>query len=138
MGVLIGGEKAWATRRNGEIGVSLEWMNGEPHMILFPTNGHPDKGAGAFCIPIDSAWKYVHSDGHPNYEYIASQAPIACQMMGLVESKQRVYRIAETIADNMGDLLKMPPEPVSQQEKPAPVGEMTIKLDGETVHEEEV
>lgn len=137
MSILIGGEKAWSTRRNGEIGVALQWINQEPHMILFPAHAAPQR-SGAFCIPLDSAWKYVGSDGHPNYEYIAQQAQVACEIMQLPFSKQRVFRIAEAIADNMGDLIRMPPEPPSQQEKPESVGEMAVKIDGETVHEQEV
>lgn len=137
MAVQIGGEKAYITRTHGDLGVSFQWLNNEPAMFLFPAHRGAGR-AGAFVIPLESAHKYVRPNGHPNVEYVTEQAAVAAGVMGMPITRDTLRKVLDVIADGMPDLIAMPPEPVSQIRRPEPVGGLTVKVDGETVHEREV
>lgn len=140
MGVQFGGEKAWLTRSAGDLGIAYHWVNGEPSMVLFPRSRRI--GAGAYVIPIDSAHRYVHSDGHPDISYMVAAARTAARVMGYSSNDAFIARqIVDAIADGIPDLIDMPPEPQDQIVERAirdVAGELTIKVDGETIKEETV
>lgn len=136
--VLIGGEKAWRVRQHKWLGLSYQWMDGEPALFLYPLLKLGGLRPGAFVIPLASAWKYVHSNGHPNVEYIVQQAGKAADVMRIEISSMTLKVIIDAIADGLPDLLEMPPEPPEHAVKTEPVGELAVKLDGQTVLEREV
>ena len=138
---VFGGEKAWLTRRTGDIGTAYHWVNGEPAMCLFPAN-RPASSAGVYVIPLEAAYNYVGSDGHPDAGYMIGAARTAAAVMGFSQQDRFIQRkIVDVIADGIGDLIAMPPEPPDQVEQAVQqemAGELTIKVDGEVVAEREV
>ena len=139
MAIEIGGEKAWRIYRRGDIGVAFHWINGEPAMVLFPAH-RPVKSAGAYVIPLDALHKYVNSNGYPDPRYCMQAALKAAEVMCMSPDKMTAMRIIDAILDSAPDLVDMPPEPPNLTEKAVKeaIGEMTIKVDGETVKEFEV
>jgi hypothetical protein len=139
MPVLIGGPRAWKVRRHGDIGVSFQWVNGDPAMILFPAN-KALPGAGAYVIPIDSAHKYADSKTGAPTPWLARQCITAARQLGFMETDRfAARRIADVIVDSLPDLIDMPPEPQSfNEQQAAAIGEMSIKLDGKTIAERDV
>jgi hypothetical protein len=140
MGVVIGGEKAWKVRRLGDLGIAYHWINGEPAMCLFPIRKRIAT-AGSFVIPIESSFKYVHSNGHPNIEYFKFAAAEAAETMGFSREDKFIKRkIIDAIADGMSDLIEMPPEPPDMVSKAVQenVGEMSMIMDGEVIAEKEL
>lgn len=141
MGILLGGEKAWRKREHGDLVISYEWLNNEPCMCIFPKIRRQDH-QGALVIPIESAHKYVESNGYPNVEYTTGMALQACIHMGMLPEKSTIHRIIDAIADGLPDLVDMPPEPPAHQidkiDTAPTVGDLSIQVDGETILETEV
>lgn len=139
MPVLIGGPLAWKVRRHGDIGVSFQWVNGEPAMILFPA-AKALPGAGAYVIPIDTAHKYADSKTGAPTPWLVRQSIVAAKQLGYMGTDSFAARkIADVIVDSLPDLIEMPPEPQAfNEQQAAAIGELAIKIDGQTVHESEV
>jgi len=140
MGVCIGGDKAWRVYRQGDVGIAYHWINGEPAMCLFPVH-RAIANAGAYVIPIESAFQYVHSDGHPNIDKFKQAGADAARVMGFDPTDKFIRRrIIDAIADGMPDLIAMPPEPEDAVEKAVKevVGEATIKEGGRVIAEKEI
>lgn len=137
MPVMIGGEKAWKKRAHGDIGVSFQWVNGEPSMILFPLHRRASD-SGAFVIGISVMHLYAQSNGYPNLHTCIPRAQEAARTMDLGQDKATVRRIVEIILDSLPDLAEMPPEPDWTQQavdKALNVGEMTIKTGDRVIAE---
>jgi hypothetical protein len=131
MSVHIGGANSYLQRVTGDIVSSYQWVNDEPAMILWPKI--PKTNAGAFVLCLSSAHKYR------DVRYLVAQAAKAAAFMGMEAHSFTVKRIADIILDGIPDLVKMPPQPVAKkQDHGVPVGELAIKVDGQTVHEQEV
>jgi hypothetical protein len=139
MAVMIGGPKAWKTRQTGDIGVSYQWVNDEPAMILFPAR-HALPGHGAYVVCLSAAFKYADSKTGGPTPYLIEAAKHAADVMGMFPDQFTLRRIADVIVDGLPDLVDMPPEPVgfNEAEHRAIAGEMTIRVDGQTIHEAEV
>lgn len=139
MPVQIGGAKAWKVRQHGDIGVSFQWVNDEPAMILFPAR-RSLPGAGAVVICLSAAFKYADSRTGAPTPYLVNFSVQAAQQLGFTNSDTYAARkIAEVIVDSLPDLVDMPPEPQQfSQDQAQAIGEMAIKIDGQTVHEAEV
>lgn len=139
MAVQIGGAKAWKVRQHGDIGVSFQWVNEEPAMILFPSR-RSLPGAGAYVIALSAAFKYADSRTGAPTAYLVRQSVLAAKQMGFSGTDTFAARkIAEVIVDSLPDLIDMPPEPQQfNQAQAQAIGEMAIKIDGTTVHEAEV
>ncbi|MCK7581088.1 MAG: hypothetical protein MZV65_39330, partial [Chromatiales bacterium] len=136
MAILLGGETAWRVRRVGDLVLSYQWLDGEPCLFVYPARAR--RGAGALAVPLASAHQWAGADGYPALDHAIPTATRGAQMMGMFPDSWTVRRIVEAVVDGLPDLLEMPPEPPSLA-KPAPsVGEMTIKIDGQTVAEHEV
>lgn len=132
MGVQVGGVGAYKIITNGDIVLSLQWLNDEPAMILFPKHRRTLSN-GAFCIGLSSAYKYT------DVNYLIEQSARCAEVIGFEKSKFIIKRIADTIFDNLQELIEMPPEQmVKPKEKGKVVGEMVLKVDGETVREEDM
>ncbi len=139
MPVQIGGAKAWKVRQHGDIAVSFQWVNDEPAMILFPAR-RSLPGAGAVVICLSAAFKYADARTGGPTPYLIHFSVQAAQQLGFTNSDTFAARkIAEVIVDSLPDLVDMPPEPQQfNQEQAQAIGEMAIKIDGETVHESEI
>lgn len=140
MSVVIGGEKAWRKRQLGDLGIAYHWINDEPAMCLFPIRKRI-ADAGAYIICLSAAHQYVHSDGHPDLDYMIPAAVDAAVTMGFDRNDQFIVRrIIDAICDGMPDLVDMPPQPEDLVEKAVKetVGELSIQLDGKQIVEQEV
>lgn len=139
MPVQIGGAKAWKVRQHGDIAVSFQWVNEEPAMILFPARKSLP-GAGAFVIALSAAFKYADARTGGPTPYLIQGSVMAAKQLGFSPTDTFAARkIAEVIVDSLPDLVDMPPEPQQfTQEQTQAIGEMAIKIDGQTVHEAEV
>lgn len=130
------GDNAWLKRINHGLVSSYQWFNGEPAMFLYPAG--KERG-GAFVLPIDSAHQWVMSNGHPDLAHAIPVAMQAAKTMGLDTDKSTIRRIVDVIIDGIPDLLRMPPErPKTLDEPGVAIGEASIKLDGEVIHEREI
>lgn len=139
MPVQIGGAKAWKVRQHGDIAVSFQWVNEEPAMILFPAR-RSLPGAGAYVICLSAAFKYANSKTGAPTPFLVQASVMAAKQLGFTATDTFAARkIAEVIVDSLPDLIDMPPEPQQfNQEQTRAIGEMVIKIDGQTVHEAEV
>lgn len=136
---MIGGPKAWKVRQHGDIGVSFQWVNEEPAMILFPAlRSLP--GAGAYVIALSVAHKYADSKSGEPTPYLVRQSVAAATQLGFSPTDTFAARkLAGIIVDSLPDLIDMPPEPTGLNEaQQRTIGELAIKVDGKTVHEAEV
>lgn len=137
MPVMVGGEKAWKVRKHGDIGVSFQWVNEEPAMILFPAAKiNAFQNAGAYVIGLSAAYKYADSKTGGPTPYLVRQAIAAAVQLGFMATDTfAVRKIADVIVDSLPDLCEMPPEPVAMTLKQAQeIGEILVKVDGRTVH----
>jgi hypothetical protein len=133
MPVHIGGKQAYLQRITGDIVSSYQWVNEEPAMILWPAIRRTI-GGGAYVICLSSAFKYT------DQKYLIQQAVIAARQIGMDETSFTIRRIADVILDGLGDLLAMPPTPRDWKDKEIAenIGELLIKVDGETIAHREV
>jgi hypothetical protein len=129
MGITVGGDKAWKTRRAGDIFISYQWVNEEPAMLLYPAR--PGPGAGVYAIALSSAWRYADSDTGMPTHYLIQQADVAAEVMGMLATTSTLRAIADAIVDGLPDLVEMPPEPAAFN--PLPKGEMKLNLGGQTI-----
>ena len=133
----IGGEYAWKQFIKGDVMVTLQWINNDPSICLFPAV--PRIKPSAYVIGLSALHKYVESNGHPT-RYMMAQSIKMAECLGFQPGKDVCFRIMEMVLDAAQDLVMMPPTPeiVVKSEKAPPVGELTIKRDGETIMEAEV
>ena len=139
--IQLGGPTAWRVHKvAGNLGVAYHWVNGKPAMCLYPLTRvmNPKRPPGAYIIPLESAFKYASSDGHPDLHYCIDAAHQAAEVMQVVPTRQMIRHIVDAIVDGLPDLVVMPPEPRALKPRPQPVGELVVKREGETVLEREV
>ena len=140
MGVTLGGPTAWRVYSKGDLVLAFHWIKGEPSMVFFPAKGRAlmVRGCVPFCLPLSSAHQLV-KDGTDGVivdsEVLWAKASTAAMVMGFERDYQIARQVADMILNHLDDLCDMPPEPLSLIEaaKPAPTGEMAIKVAGETV-----
>lgn len=139
MGITVGGGRAWRTRKAGELFVSYQWVNRRPAMLLYPSR--PPLGAGAFVIPLESAWAYADSvTGEPT-PFLVERAALAAEILGMFPTRDTIRKVADVIVDGIPDLVRMPPEPDWDKIEginKAPAGELKLILDGQTIAHTEV
>jgi len=131
MGVEIGGDKCWKQVVQGDLVGTFTWVNDEPALIITPK---AVSIKGAYIVCMSSAYKYT------NIDYLIQQAVACANHIGMDgKSKFTVRRIADLIMNNLQDLCEMPPEKmVMPKEKGKAVGEMVLKVNGETKIEQEM
>jgi hypothetical protein len=162
--VQLGGDLAWKQRVYGDLVLNLQWINLEPDLVgsaeepaifLFrkPRPGREVTGA-ACVIPLNLAHQWVYSDfdgkgsrsGHVRVEHAVPAATDFAKAMGFEVSKGIVNRIIDVVVDGIDELQKMPPKPrhiqaaeeaIAAAERESIAGEavMTVKRDGEVIHE---
>lgn len=131
MGVQIGGDKSWKQVIKGDLVGTFTWVNDEPALIITPKLASIK---GAYIIALSSAYKYT------DLNYLVQQSAACAKHIGMdVSSRFVVRRISDLILDNLQDLCEMPPEQlVMPKEKGKVVGEMVMKVNGETKVEQEM
>lgn len=133
MPVHIGGKDSYKQRVIGDVVCSFQWVNDEPAMILWP-KVRRTLANGAYVICLSAAYKYADTG------YLVRAAFEAAQTMGFEESRMTAMKIADIIIEGLPDLVEMPPTPQSWKEQKAEeqIGEMLIKVNGETIAHKEV
>lgn len=151
MSVIVDGNQAYKifSPERGSVNVALRWFSADarkeerPAMFLFPKPHVRREGAGAFVIPLDVAFQYQALDlGHGGDLRVAIEAASdAARTMGLTPDKYTISNICDVIFNYLPDLIAMPPKRMlmdKQQLAGNAIGELSIKVDGQTVHEQEV
>jgi len=134
MPVHLGGAQAYKQFVKGDIVMSLQWVNDEPAMAIWPKQRRTLNN-NAFVVCLSSAYLY---DDVP---YLIEMSAKAAEFIGLEVSKFTITNIATMIHDHLQDLIEMPPKPRDAVKPPSAedvIGEMIMKVDGETIVHEEV
>lgn len=143
MGLEVGGSTAWKVRSRGEIAVAFHWVNGEPAIVLFPTNRHMRMaGAMPYVLPLSSAHELVNpgTGGEGvNTGVLIEKSMRATEVMGFGDDWPITRKVADALLDSIDDLIKMPPEPKIHADRvnPAPTGKLAVTVAGETIFEGE-
>jgi len=119
--VMLGGENARQLYTKGDLVISLQYVNKEPAMVIFPRRKR-ESCKGAFIVLLSAAYKYT------DQVYLLSQSFFAADLMGMFPDKATVFRIADTIYEGLGELCMMKPEP--EKEKKV-IGEGTLVIGGD-------
>lgn len=130
MPIILGGGNCWKRRTHGDISVAFHWIKDEPAMVLFPTYRR-GPGVTPFAVPLSVAFEYAED------ALLVEKATLAAGLMGFSTDKAIVFRIASIINDALPDLLSMPPQLPKRPEGMGD-GELSIKIDGDTIAEVEV
>ncbi len=118
----------------GDFVLRLQYVNATPNelstdyqpaiVIARPKRG---QSRSAWIIMLSSAFKYVDDGkrgGHSYYMQAASQQ--ICRMLGMSETKEKAFEVAEAILENLEDLINMPP--VNWQ--PEPIADISANIAG--------
>jgi hypothetical protein len=127
-GIILGGPNSRFQRVHGDIVASYQYVNGERAMILWPRHR---KGVPAFIVCDSAAFKY------DDPKYLASQGRKCAEMWGMESSATVWFRVATIIHEGLGDLIRLPPEPVQVVSGPV-IGEASLRMNGVEVGGAEV
>ncbi len=132
MSVHIGGKDSYKQVVKGDVVMSLQWINDEPAMVIWP-KVRRTLSNGAYCICLSSAYKYADNN------YLIQQAAICAEYIGLEKSAFAIRNIADVILNHLQDLCEMPPEQMVRKKEKSPIiGDLSVIVDGQTVREIEV
>jgi len=132
MPVLIGGDQAHLQRVIGDFVVSYQWINDEPAMIIWPKIKRV-LTQGAFVLGLSHAYLYNEP------QYLIMKSFEVAKFLGFDDSKFAAHQIADLIIEGLPDLIDMPPaKPTAEDKHKEMVGEMLIKVDGQTIMHDEV
>lgn len=139
--LVLGGEKCWKVRRQGEFIVAYHWIRlpGEEEtdcvMFIYPLR--KSLGARPFGVRQRDAYLYARNDGYPSADLLAACERAAAQM-GMPTTRSTPRGIADVILDGLEDLIRMPPERPKKDTTTAPLGIATLFSQGKQVAEGEV
>lgn len=143
MGITVGGPTAWKVVSRGPIAVAFHWVEGEPALVLFPTQGRMVmRNCMPYVLPLARAHELV-KDGSKgsvvDSAVLWEKARTATEVMGFGADAQVAMKVADVILNSLDDLCDMPPEPavLENARRPAPTGELALKVAGETVFQGE-
>jgi hypothetical protein len=133
--VMLGGD-VWDQRVTGDIVSEYKWVDGEPVMLIYKRV----LGANtpAFMIELKDAHRFVVSNGNATRKLLQELSLQAAKALNSEHDKATSFRIITVILDGIGDLIRMPPEPVALEIANRPSSghdELAIKVDGKTVME---
>lgn len=128
MGVSLDLTKAHASHQFGEMMVVYTWLNDERAMVLVPAYR---KGAPWFVVMESAAYKY------DNPVYLARMAAKAAEVLGMQESRNTAFKLANIIIEGLPDLIRMPSAPEPTMSKAA-YGSMRLRANGETIAQQDI
>jgi len=142
MGFVVGGKSAWKVSRFGDLVIAYHWVKGEPAMVLYPNPRFASSQVVPYCLPLQSAHELVHGDTKGlgvNSEVLLQKASKAAELFGRENDYATIRQVADALLRGLDDLLRMPPQPAALEakERPAPTGELALKVEGKTVFETE-
>jgi hypothetical protein len=127
-------ETVYETRDYGEFVIRLQYVNTKPSDLsadyepaIVVCRPKRIQSRCAWIIMLSSAFKYVddpQKGGHSIYMQHASYQ--IAKMLGLSETKEQAFKIAEAILGNLEDLINMPP--VNWQ--PKPIADISANIEG--------
>lgn len=106
----LGGTRSYRQRESRGYTVSLEWIQGEPAMVIWPARAGGDVNVGAFAICLSSAAVYADPSGKPTEECFLRCA-MALPDLGKAMLHIELNALVDVVMANMPDLLTMPPAP---------------------------
>lgn len=106
----LGGARSYAQRESKGYIVSLEWVEGEPAMVIWPARAGGDAEVGAFAICLSSAGVYADPSGKPTEECFLRCA-MALPDLGKALLHVELNTLVDVVMQYMPDLLAMPPAP---------------------------
>lgn len=121
-------EKAHLTRQHGDLLAIYTWVNDERALILIPA---VRKNSAWYIVCESAAYKY------DNMHYLARQAKIAAEVLGMEPSPNNWYKLAKVIHEGLPDLVRMPTAPDPAMTR-ATFGEMKLFEDGKLMRGEEI
>lgn len=143
MGMEWGGATAWRVFTKGDLVLAFHWVQGEPAMVLFPAKGRMVlRKCVPYCLPLSAAHELV-KDGTDGFvvdsDALWVKASRAAYVMGFPNDFNVARQAADLMLNHLDDLCDMPPEPqvLVEKVKPAPTGELAVRVAGETVFEGE-
>lgn len=142
---MVGGRGARSTGANGQIAWALQYIEGEPALVMWRAHVHQDNPP-AFAICLSALHKYVDDHGNLNIEYATRGAMGAVQKMGFGDpgkAKQAVHSIVDTIYSHLEDMMRMKPRPDGYTDTMAEevkIAEVIVRDNntGKTIHEGEI
>ena len=123
MPVILGGPKARKVWSRGEFGLSLQYVNGEEALCIWPLRAA--RGAGAMVILLSAAHLYANSRSGGPTLYLLERCLGALKVMKMQPQPWTVRKLADIVLDELPELLQMKPEP--GDEKNLPQAEVDIK-----------
>jgi hypothetical protein len=152
--IIVDGEQAFKVfnPERGVINVALRWFSDNPKqdekpaMFLYPKPHVKRQGSGAFVIPLTLAYQYQGLDlgSKKDLAVAISAAADAAKAMHLDPDRATITNICDAIFNYLPELIAMPPKRmvISHKDEQAafgdPMGEMSIKVDGKTIHQQEI
>jgi hypothetical protein len=106
----LGGTRSYRQHESRGYHVSLEWIEGEPAMVIWPSRAGGDMDIGAFAICLSSAAVYADPSGKPTEECFIRCA-MALPDMGKAMLHIELNTLVDVVMQFMPDLLAMPPAP---------------------------
>lgn len=123
-------EKVHLRRQHGDLLAVYTWMDGERALFIIPAHRSP----APWFVVMESA-AYLYDDPH----YMARMCPQAARHLGLADDKPTWARLATIINEGLPDLIQMPSEPDWEaRKKTAAMGVMSVRAEGEVVHQEDL
>lgn len=141
--ITLGGAKAWKVYRFRDLGVAFHWINDEPHLCLFPLTVSLARPV-PYCLPLSSLHQITIEGDKVDGGHVIEMGMRAAHVMGRSDDRNFARNCADAILNYAGELLRMPPTPdwlLAEEAKKARSGVgdvIQIKMDGETIHEQEL
>lgn len=106
-------EIAWS-KQHGDITLIGTWFGDDlrPCLVLVPSY-RKRSGFRPAVVLMDDAWRWSTELGTPGY--VMDQAPKIVANLGFDVTPQQCARVANLIADHIGDLLNIPPKPAARE-----------------------
>lgn len=118
--------KAHLHRQHGDLIAIYTWINSERALVLLP---HLRPKAPWYVVMESAA--YLYDDP----AYLARQCMIACQVLGLPETRAHWVRVATIINEGLPDLVGMPSEPALERAK-REFGQLKVMAEGRQIASE--
>lgn len=128
----VGGAQAWKTHDCHGYNVSMEWVDGEPAMVIWSRLA-PDFG---FAICLSSVGKYATPEGKPNQEGVDALA-MALPDFGREICARELHRLVDIVLRYVPELIAMPPTPrdVRKADAGGAIWDVTQKANDKTISE---
>ena len=127
-GINLDLKKAHKHRNIGDLIIVYSWVNDCRAMILIPAR----RANSPWYIAMEhNAWQY------DDPEYLARQAKIACEVLGMRPVPENWVKIASIIHEGLPDLIEMPPAPLPEHMSSS-YGKLELRADGDVIGGEDL